>query len=741
MNIPMTSSISPLIETLPHGRLRLRADLPAGLHALTVDADASAFDWNELYIVFNCYGNVNQRTGPWDFNELNENRPLMPAYWIFLNGRKLGLWYFNRLSSVQVEQKRFTGELGFFLETAGPCELEFEPYRDFRICWDDVRLGPEPYDRMEEPVSFPIAEQLMPETMPENGFTESFLGALDFFKRQVHTERNSGFQLPSLAAAWRWRRDREALEAVRSIIRSYLDLPAWGNPREDGYSHNGDMAAATPLFGIAAALRWIGPELDDLREAALERLQKQGDILLEMALLHRGYWGGCLLQDHGIVTMSWFACAAYLLCDVLPASRRWLAFAVPRVLRSFDAMPGDGMVPETSYRRLWMYADKFPLFREMHRLAGGEDIYERPAIRAIPHALRACRVGETGEFAFPFTYGDLYHNEGGQAFLAQMANLGDEDARFLLERFLEPATLLRPRDGYAEWHFQKDWLWALLFHRTEQPLSPLAPEAAFRQSSHAGNVTAEWFKDTGAGIIRSGSSLLIAHCGPPVAHSSQSKLTCCNDRMVAAPLSGNFLYIHDGRKVLHTAEGGYRQESAVGNVLLVDGQGQKGDKGMPMSYPNFPDHGESILGVDADSGVRMDLTPAYDHVQRYLRTLHLDAEGGLHCHETVEADAGRVLTWRFQSSVKHPWSSVAPGIWKLEVEGMVYRLTFEVKGAAALACIGETLSVWGYVSAVGNIPCHHLAIEARSEGQPVTLRLFLEPLGPTDPEAEPLRRS
>ncbi len=734
----MPTPHSPRVEALPNGRLKISTYLCAGLHALIVDADASAFDWEELYITFNCYGNRNQRTGPWDFNELDENRPVAPAYWVWLNGRKLGLWYFNRLSSTQIAERRFKGELGFLLDADGPCELEFQPYRRFKIQWDNVSLTPEPHDRMEPQPCLPLAQALLPETMPHNRFTPGFLNGVEFFKKQLHSERNSGFQLPSLAAAWHWRRDTEALEALRKVIRIYLDLPAWGNPREDGYGYNGDMAAATPLFGIAAALRWAGPALDDWRPEILARLEKQGDILLEMTLLHRGYWGGCMLQDHGIVTMNWFACAAYLLSDILPASRRWLAFTVPRVLRSLDAIPADGIIPETSYRRLWIYADKFPLFRELHQLAGGEDIYARAAIRAIPSALCALHLAETGQFAFPFTYGDLYRNIGGHAFLDRMASLGDPDARFLLETLMDPTSFTPPQDGYGRWHYEKEWLWALLFHREETPLPPLEETRICRSRSKSGPLVAHWFKDTGAGVVRTGASLLVAHCGPPIAHSSLGKLSCCNDRLISSHLSGNFIYLHGGRLVFCTAEGGYRQESATGNLLLLDGHGQRGDIGIPMSYPDAVYYGEAMQSVEAASGITMDLAPAYEATHHYHRNVRLDEQGRLHLLDRVEAVAGTHLQWRFQTSLHNGWRELTADTWELEVEKFLYRVSFEVEGAPANARLGETLSVWGYVSASGNVGCHHLAVEARSSGAPVALRLCVEAIGPA---AEPPRRS
>lgn len=706
----------------------LEAELQPGLYAFTVEADASRFNWNELYITFNIYGNVNQRTGPWDFNELENNRPVMPAYWVSLDGRKMGLWYFNRLSSEHVAERRCRGELCFRITSAGRHKLEFKPYRAFQIEWAQVELQPEPFDRFDPiPRLAPdLIGKLLPETMPSNRFTQGFLNSVTFAKQQVSTRRNSGFQLPILAAAWRWSHDAEALTAARQVIEAYLALPVWGNPREDGYGHNGDMATATPLFGIAVALRWLGEEMADLRERILGKLQKQGDTFLEMALLHRGYWGGSILQDHGFVSFAWFACAAYCLHDILPAARDWLAFAIPRFKRSLAAIPRDGMVPCTSYHRIWMYVDKLVLIRELHRLATGEDIYERDGIRAIPFAARSCFVPERSGFAFPSPYADLGYFDGAQAFLAQMAH--DEDAQWLLQQFFTEQNLKRQRPPYNEWHFQKDWLWALLFAQpTSRPCSQPFRSNLVHRVGDVSAVTTQWFRDSGVGVVRAGSSLVVTHCGPPNSQTSYDNTTCCCDRLITAPLSGNFVYMHQGRRVLHTAEGGYRQRTAIGNVLLVDGHGQKGDIGMPMSYPDFKYHGEKILDA-TNTGVRMDLAPAYERLVEYTRRVGLTPAGGLEVEDTVQPTGAHTLSWRFQTYRRNPWTQVRNGVWHLLVDGQCYEAHVVLDGSDFTEHVGETTTVWGYVNENEDQTCHHLAIEAVKPAGPVVLRLTLAPL-------------
>lgn len=712
---------------LPGDGKAIEAELETGLHALTVDADAGRFDWEELYFVFdNVHRNVNQRTGPWDFNELQDNRPVMPAYWVTLDGRKLGLWYFNRLSSEQIASRRCRGELSFRILERGIHRLEFQPYRPFQIEWDEVELRPEPFDRLEPAPSMPsdLLGRLLPPEMPRNRFTQGFLDSVAFAKREVNTRRNSGFQLPILAAAWRWSRDAEALAAARGVIEAYLALPAWGNPREDGYGHNGDMASATPLFGITTALDWLGDELADLREGILRKLRKQGDAFLEMAFLHRGYWGGSILQDHGFSSMAWFTCAAYGLHDVLPEAREWLAFAMPRMRRSLAALPRDGIVPCTSYHRVWMYVDKLVVLRELHRLATGEDLYDHESIRAIPFAAKSCFVPERLGFAFPSARGDLGFFDGAHSFLAQVAD--DEDARWLLDRFFEEPNLKRQRPRFNEWHFQKDWLWALLFARPSRgPSIPRAHGDLVRCSADGG-VMSRWFQDSGVGVVRAGASLLVTQCGPPVSRTSYANATCCCDRLVLAPLSGNFVYMHQGRRILHTAEGGYRMRTEIGNVLLVDGRGQRGDVGMPMSYPDFRYHGERILEA-TEKGILMDLAPCCAGVREYTRYISLVPDGAIEVKDVVRPEGDRALCWRFQTYQRNPWGRKARGAWQLMVDGHTYEVRVEVEGAAFTDEICDTLTVWDYVNENDDQACHHLAVKVTPGSDPVALRLTVVP--------------
>src|ERR1051325_4165689 len=126
----------------------LKKNLTPGLYRVNVDGDGHDFHWEDLYTVLNIYGNKNQRTGPWDFDLLNHNRPVLPSYWVYLNNRKIGLWYFNRPSAAQVKAKRFKGEGSFWIKEAGDYEFRFEPYRPFNLTWTQVDFAVDPDDRL-----------------------------------------------------------------------------------------------------------------------------------------------------------------------------------------------------------------------------------------------------------------------------------------------------------------------------------------------------------------------------------------------------------------------------------------------------------------------------------------------------------------------------------------------------------------------------------------------------------------
>ena len=717
-----------------------------GLYRLTIESNASKYDWKSLYLCSNLFGNVDPRTGPWDFNLLDNNRPLLPAYWVWLDGKKLGLWYVNRPSVAQIQTKRFKGELGFKIQESGKHELRLEPYQPFEIEWDNVLLEHEWEDTWEPQQICEPAAKLFPDTMPQNILTEYFHASVNWAKSEFDFDKwgVSGLQLPIQIAAWHWLKDKEALQKASAAIEYYLSLSAWGNQKEDGYGHNGDMGAAKLLCGMAVVLRWLPKKLEHLRNRLIEKIKMQGNLFLEQTLLHRGHWGGAILQDNGYQSLIWFATAAYICKGLIENAEEWLAFIVPRTKRCFAAMPTDGVVAATNYHTLATYIDHIIIFRELHLLATGIDVYQNKCISSIPSTTRVLCVSERslspslpefaglthyekgfGLLAHPSPLGDLMPYDGAVGFFAQMSD--DADAQWLLEQILCRHKRRQKLYPFYDGHLQKNWLWAMLFFRPKEcnkpPLSVVKKQKEPMESS---DITTDWFKDSGVAALRLHGSLVVSKCGAPTSLTSYKNTTNCTDRMCFAPLAGNFVFIHKGRKILHGTNSRYRIRTLHGNVLLVDGRGQRDDIGMPMSQPDAPYYGEKILGILDNKGVEMDITPAYDNLLYYTRTIGLSGKGIFWLQDRVMTDKPRQFTWLFHSYKRNPWQMIENGKWELCVDRHLYCVEAKIEEHDFTTGVRLTPAVWSFPGNDAEL-CHHLAIEPIKPVTSISLSLRVTP--------------
>ena len=756
----------------------IRRSLTSGLYRLTVDGDAQAFDWESLYLTLNIHNNVNQRTGPWDFNLLDRNRPLLPAYWIYLNDRKIGLWYFNRPSDTEIRCRRFKGEASFWITESGEYELRFEPYQPFALTWTDARLEPEPEDTLlpriviestpkagrgtdasRNPPAAPseggttnlraaadhglqrlfdaAAWQRLRQRLDDPGFPYRHLlaEAFDWAKEQVsadepscggeHAEVQERFYdslcLPLLAAAVRLRDDREALTLARQMVEHFLELPAWGNPREDGYGHNGDMGAADTFDDLVWTLNFLGDDLGEtLSHRLLSRLEIQGDRLLELGLLHRGYWGGSIVQDHGSWSFGFFTTAAYGLLGWTPRAEHWLRFCLPRMQRTLNALPTDGVVPQSSYHILYRYTDKVVILRELHRQATGEDLYDRPALRNVPHFAYVSYVPERQRFLHACTRGDLVPFFGGHPFLDQMARaFGDAEAAWLAGEYVRIASGTgRDRGVKFQAMFQAT-LWAALLW---EPVDLPEPKPATRRL--------DWFRDTGAVLYRDNTHglLVSARCGPPLGLTAYKSTTCPCDRLSLAPASGMFSLVRRGRVLLQNAESGYKTRTGLANVMLVDGRGQLGDHAPPMSLSDAAYGGEQIIEATADC-VKMDLTCAYDpefQLARYTREFHFNTAGSVRVIDHVTSAVPHRFAWLFHTYRSHPIHLLGPLRYRIDNPPEQLTLTARATGATLAGRIADTLVVWAYRNENLDEAFHHVAFATETAVCEITVGFDLQ---------------
>ncbi len=647
------------LEPDAEGALRFTADGQPGLYQLSVVLDASDYDWDLLYEPLHRYHNHGQRTGPWDFSINHGTVPVVPAYWVTRDGRRVGLWYVRRVSLEDLERKRFRGRMAFFLDE--PTEFELQPYREMRVRWQAAVLEPDPEDSIEPPPEgIRDAARYAPAAQwADAGLWERLRQALDGshalyrepLERAMRWALRDGAGirgLPALLAAWRIGGYEEALTPALEAVDDTLALPAFGNPHPEAYGHHGDMRAMYQLLNLAWAYHALRDELgEERRDRVREKMRVHGELFLEQALLMRDYWGGSILQDHGWKSMFGFGAAALHMLGEIPEAERWVGYIIPRLRRSLDAMPRDGVIPGTSHYRLFLYTDEVTHYRDALLALSGEDIFDGPQFAPIVDFLaavydpRTTRTTGGRSDAEPFFGGNLFLNR-------MAARYADGRAAWLQEELLRNTDpdFCHGNHPYAQ---HLGTVHGLLSY--EPSIEAQAPPPMSGRLRH--------FEDSGVAHYRNdeAGAVLSVKCGPYASHTGESRATCPCDLLGEAPGAGHFSLVIDGIPLLATPDGGYRLKTFLRSVLLVDDRGQHGDVGYPMSIPSWRHRGERIevARFDEDTGrglIRLDLQPAYDGelgLLVYTREFELCPRRRLVVRDRVVCDRPRTLSWLFQT--------------------------------------------------------------------------------------------
>lgn len=678
-----------------------------GLYQYSAVFDAGDFDFDSLYINLEKFGNHGERTGPWDFSLLKANQPLVPSFWVALDGRRVGLWYCQRISIADLEAKRFRGRFAIWARDGGKHELTLTPFEDYNITLAEETLGPDPLDRLEPPPDAPAparpwgddawwAAQREKLATTHALFAEPLRRSFHWVLHDKPNRRATDLML-LIAAERLGGHDGGVAEAI-AALRSVIEQPHWGNPTEGGYGHNGDMDCAFVMRYIAWALHALRDELDaDLRQATIDKLTLQGDRFVDQALLNRDYWGGSLLQDHGWQSAFCFPAAGMLLVDVIPEARRWLAWALPHARAALNAMPRDGVLPQHSYCSATLYLDEpFHFHNALHAWTG-EDIFADYPFAKTADYINATWRRDTHNIEAPAPQSDTLLHVGGLGALLAMQT--PDTQRIALDMLAKPKP-----DGFYHGRFERGYYDAAFdgFLAYDPNATPAPPVAVDRALTH--------FAD--AGIVHYRDDVHGATCalrlGPMPGHHGEAASDNPCDRLASVPGDGHFALIVDGKPLLVTPEPGYRMHTFMRSVLLVDERGQHGDVGYPMSIPSWTHPGTRIMQTEMHAGhaatITLDLAKAYTGVKRYTRTLTLGPGATLECRDAVELDEPAELAWLFQT-----WRDAArlQGDTAVITDGPT--LTIEPDASQPLrASVEPTHNVWSYASPNGFRPYDHV---------------------------------
>ena len=718
----LIDSAKPLpLTTGTDGTISFQFTGTPGLYQFSVVADARDFNWDELYTVLNnWHGLNNERTGPWDFHLFEQSRPLVPSYWVTINGKKLGLWFFQRVSIEDIAAKRFRGRMAFHVAQAGAVTVELQPYRPVKIGWLSAALECDPEDRLE-PV--PVITGQAPATQwADPGFWEKRRQELATTHAMYREPLRRAFDLilkkdlyaPNnvlmLTAAYRLENNPAYREKLFQVFDESIAKPHWGNPKEDGYSHNGDMGAAWSLFALAWAWHALAGELGDDRRAKLKaKLQLQGDRFFHLALLNRDYWGGSVMQDHGRISLPMFGAAAFHLLGVLPEAELWVQYAMPRVRRAAHAMPRDGVIPMSSYNNLPAYMDHQTFFRDTMLAVTGQDLFDEGPFRCIVDYINATLRPEdfttvTDLGAVPFL--------GGNAFLNRLVTKYRDKRAAFLQDVLVKSPPIKFYHPVQEENYYNGALWGFLSYDPSVPPVKKLPKAK----------PLTFFQDSGVAYHRNVKKdiTFAVRCGPWIGYHSyrQAQGPCDRMGMGVTPGPGHFTIARGHTHLLTSPDAGYKMRASVRSCLLVDGGGQYDDVGYPMSIPSKLDRGEEIQFAKWDATtktgwVRLNLAPAYrDELQMayYTRDFFIHPDR-LVCRDRVVLNEPHQLSWLFQGYRETGIALVAGNVCRFGKAATI-DLTPQPVGFELKSAIHETPCVWSYASGSGFKPFDHVRYDA-----------------------------
>jgi hypothetical protein len=706
--IYVAGGLTPLpVEEGTDGARTIAFEAAPGLYQFSLFLDAAKFDWESLYQVLNVHQNVNERTGPWDF-ELATARPLVPSYWIYLDGRRLGLWYVQRVSLEDVAEKRFRGRFAFDVRSNGSHELKLVPFRPMEVSWLAARLESDPEDGFEPN----LAAVAPPEALPVAAWSRPEFWALQRRKlATTHAAYRAPLQavfdwvrsgpalnyeaIPVLSAAWHMDGQAAALAKALELVDQTVALPAWGRPAEDVYGHNGDIGGALMLRNMAWAYHMLAAELGPERKARLlKKLAYQGEAFWVQILLMRDYWGGSLLQDHGRKAVHDFGTAAMCLWGVVPEADRWVSYIVPRIRRGLDAAPLDGVIPGSSYYSLAMYTDPIMYYRDHLLARTGLDVAAHPSLRDVPAFILDVADGE-GK-AMLVTEQDRIPLVGGGLFAETMASRFRDPAAAQLARLivLHSAESLKLNPGVAA----AGCVWGFLAHDP-------ATQALKAPAKKASGLS--WYRDSGFAHYRNADTgaALSVKCAPWLGHHAASLATGPCDLMEMLPGNGHFSLFLDGRPMMVSPDAGYSLHSWVRSIMLVDGKGQTGDVGYPMSIPSQPPRGVWIEQVQWDEStgcgqIRLNLKGAYPAelgVTHYTREFRVEPARRIVCRDYVVLAKPRKLAWLFQ--FREDEGGELAGLEATIGKERPLRLSPAAPGLKLSACIEQTKVVYSYSSA------------------------------------------
>lgn len=689
--------------------------LSSGLFRVSCILDAQNFDWDRLWFPMEKYNNKGQITGPWDF-DFDRIEPTVPAWWLTINGRRVGLVACARPTPANIAKKRMTLGFCFHMPEAGQADISLEPFNDVSgISPLEIKVEPEPYDSLEA-VAFTQKEP-MAAAMRATGHWQACAQKAhamgqeteSLVKRCIDIAVNSPKQSPmatTLALGYLGFKRDDAKAAMLEMVRHFLSLEHWGNPAPAGYGHNSDMGVAEILQSLAMAYHSFLPELEaaGLAEPLLKKLELQMARFFDGIMCWADYWGGSLAQDHGHRSLSCFGVASIHMLDLLPNAPMYASFVVHRMNQALALILPDGGIPFSSYTKIHLYLDDMSIWRDVLLHATGQEVYETPGIEETVSFVISRLDAKTSEVMSANARGDRLNYYAGWGFLAAMAERNVPGAQALVQQLIKVTATKKTPAGKP--CATIGWMLSHLpLTKADDPTRKLPAPAIWDVRPVQGQMSYRPQDQTLVCVQLPAKLPAIHHLHNPC------------DRIMSMPCDGHFTFHQAGLCLLQTGEGGYQMRSDLSNVLLIDGKGGWEDQKFAMGIPGITLRDTAMTAqrydpVTQQGYIRLNLGAMHDRdlgVVRYTRELFF-APNQLRCQDVVTLQEPHHLSWHFQCYSSRLIQQINPDSWRIS-HGPA-QVAIKVHATQTLqAGVHPTEIVWAYANENGDNPFHHLRLE------------------------------
>lgn len=420
-------------------------------------------------------------------------------------------------------------------------------------------------------------------------------------------------------------------EDKAQALRAYGEYV--GETRRSGFEPLGiDTQAGEVLFILSVGYDWLYdwmPESD--RQNAWEQIEQVAKICRSFLTPERTDYGQAHYLGCGLGLLAYSFLASGEAASKLRAELRG-AFDCAMELLSDDGSYPHGI-------NLWIYEFGF-LLRWIELIGGcsGEDIWSRTGKNlARASEFRAATLSSDGKHGL--TFGDPQYRVGGDSWCHYLiaSRTGSGIAQWLGERLTDlPHEGVDFRNAPA-----RRRVYEFLFY--DPAIGPTAPGPGVRN-----------FPGIGQATVRSAQTYFTMRAGPPLGTKRYSSGEY-GAYGHSDPASGSFLLEHNGKFIASGPGPVYRRDTALHNVVTIDGKGQVGDS--TVWLPDFipPEVLPPTLELDS-VGTRVvltaDLARTYlPHlgVERYTRSVYIDPGRIVLGVDNIACSATHSLEWNMHS--------------------------------------------------------------------------------------------